>query len=551
MEALAFAGQAAAQRAPAPAAPPPTREELNPASRATPTAPSTRELFAPEATGPCPLRNSTDEFELKSVTLQGLTAAKEADLAAAYRDKLGKRIPVGAICDVRDAVTRALFDRGVLARVDIPQQTIANGQLTLDVVEAHVVNVRIRGDAGPAQAAVERYLDHLRGMSPFNMRKAERYLLLAADVPGVTLHAAVGPSSNGERGAIDFDVRVERQAYDALANVQNLGAKDLGQWGGMVRGDINSVTAFGDKSELVFYHSLANDQQLVVQAAEEARFGGDGLIGRLSFAYGDAHPGGVFAPIDLVSKSYVTEAELGYPIIRMRRLNLNVAGGIDAVDQFTDTAGVNQFADRLRVLYLRADGNQQTSVAGRPVALTGSIQLRKGIDGLGSSSPGSLEISRQGGSPDAWVVRGSASAQAPLFDKFSLSAQVIAQYSAERLLPYEQITYGNLTVGRGYDPGVVGGDSGAGGELALRYGTIAPHPQVLLAPYAFYDYGYAHRQDLTQQNAHLESAGLGMQMRLFRRVNLDIAYAWPLLQPQTGGLNQSSRLLFNLTTTLR
>jgi hemolysin activation/secretion protein len=548
MESLALAGQAAAQRAPAA---PQTREELNPAGRAAPAAPSSRELFAPETTGPCPLRSSTDEFELKSVAFKGLTAAKEADLASAYRDKLGKRIPVAAICDVRDAVTRALFDRGILARVDIPEQTIANGQLTLEIIQAHVVNVRVRGDAGPAQAAVERYLDHLRGMSPFDMRKAERYLLLAADVPGVTLHAAVGPSSNGERGAIDFDVRVERQAWDALANVQNLGAKDLGQWGGMLRGDLNSLTAFGDKSELVFYHSLANDQQLVFQAAEEARIGGDGLVGRLSFAYGDARPGGDLEALRLVSKSYVTEAELGFPIIRMRRRNLNVAGGIDAVDQFTDVAGANLASDRLRVLYLRADGNQQTSLAGRPLSLTGSIQLRKGVDGLGASPRDSLALSRVGASPDAWVVRGAASAQAPLVDRFILSAQVVAQYSAERLLPYEQITFGNLTVGRGYDPGVLGGDSGAGGEVALRYGPIAAHPQAVLVPYAFFDYGYAHRQDLTQRDARIESSGLGMQMRLLRRVNVDIAYAWPLNQPETAVVKQPARLLFNLTTTLR
>jgi hemolysin activation/secretion protein len=460
---------------------------------------------------------------------------------------------VGAICDVRDAVTRALFDRGVLARIDIPEQTISNGQLTLDVIEAHVVNVRIRGDAGPAQVAVERYLDHLRGMAPFDMRKAERYLLLAADVPGVTLHAAVGPSSNGERGAIDFDIRVERQPFDALANVQNLGSKDLGQWGGLLRGDANSFTTLGEKSELVFYHSLANNQQLVIQAAEEARLGGDGLLGRLSFAYGDARPGGALAPLELVSKSYVAEGELSYPLIRMRRRNLNIAGGLDAVDQFTDVAGANLASDRLRVLYLRLDGNQQTQVGNMPLALAGSLQLRRGIEALGASSPSSLELSRLGASPQAWVVRATASAQAPLFDRFTLSAQGVAQYSAERLLPYEQITFGNLTVGRGYDPGVLGGDSGAGGELALRYGPIPVHAQAVLAPYTFYDYGYAHRQDLTQRDSHLESAGLGMQMRLFRRVNVDIAYAWPLLQPQTagGGLKQPSRLLFNLTTTLR
>jgi hemolysin activation/secretion protein len=543
---LIVAGNATAQRV----TPPVTREELNPAARAGATPAPKRDLFQPEAAAPCPLRSSMDQFELRTVTFQGLTAVKPQELSPLYQDQIGKRIPVGAICDIRDAVTRALFDRGVLARVNIPEQTISQGQLTLEVIEAHVVNVRLRGDVGPAQDAVARYLNHLRGMAPFDMRKAQRYLLLASDVPGVTLHAAIAPSASGERGAVDLDVTVSRDAVDALVNIQNLGAEDLGRWGGLLRGDFNSFTALGEKSTLVFYHSLANNEQWVAQGFEEFRLGGEGLLGRLSFAYGHAQPGGDIAPLDLVSRSYVGEAELSYPIVRMRRQNLNIAGGLDIVDQVTDVAGFELSKDKLRVLYLRLDGNRQAEVFDRPLAFAGAIQLRKGLDALGASTPDSFELSRLNAEPQAWVWRANGSFAATLATRLTLSGQVIAQYSAQPLLPYEQLTFGNLTIGRGYDPGVVGGDSGAGGEVVLRYGPIAPHPKVICAPYVFYDYGYAHRHDFSDRDEHVSAAGLGVQMRLFQRISVDIAYAWPLTHIGVTDFKPPSRLLFNLTTTL-
>ena len=81
--------------------------------------------------------------------------------------------------------------------MEIPEQRISGGALVLDVIEAHVVNVRVRGDIGPAQSAVERYVEKLRGMKPFDMRKAQRYLLLASDVPGVRISASLRAAAEG------------------------------------------------------------------------------------------------------------------------------------------------------------------------------------------------------------------------------------------------------------------------------------------------------------------------------------------------------------------
>lgn len=220
-------------------------------------------MFAPEPPGPCPLANSPARFTLKSVTFTGQSVLKANELAPSYAETIGKEVPVSAICEVRDRASRLLFDHGVLARVKIPPQTIADGTLTLEVLAAHVVNVRVRGDAGHAQAAVERYLGKLRGMNPFNMKVAERYLLLANDVPGVRVRAALRPSTNGEAGAVDLGVTVSVKTVDAVVNVQNVESDTIGPWGGLARIDLQDLTDFGERTSIVGYHTLNSEEQWV------------------------------------------------------------------------------------------------------------------------------------------------------------------------------------------------------------------------------------------------------------------------------------------------
>jgi len=538
---------------PAPAAPAGiSAPELNPAARVPRPTPRDTDIFIPEPPGPCPLADSPVQVTLASVSFRGSTALKPDDFAPTYREFIGRPQRVAVICEIRDRAARALFDRGVLARVEIPEQRISGGALVLDVVEAHVVNVRVRGDIGPAQAAVERYIEKLRGMRPFDMRKAQRYLLLASDIPGVRVRAAVKPSVSPERGAVDIDVAVTRSAFTAVGNVQNLGSRTVGRWGGLVRGDARSFTAFGEDTTLVGFHTLDSDEQWVVQMLEAARIGGEGLIGRFSAVYGESRPGDVLKPLGLKSTSVVAEAEAAYPLIRRRRLNLNLAGGFDFINQETEVAGAGTLTqDRLRVLYARADGDVRTYAFDRTVLLSGSATVRKGLSGLGASEAGSPLLTRGLSEPDAWLLRLTGNVETLVATRLVASARVQAQYAARPLMPYEQISLGNLSTGRGYDPAAVLGDSGVSGSFELRYVGWQVASGVIASPYVFFDAGHVHNNDAALSglapDRTLRSFGAGVALRLANRANLEITYAQPLDSVALGSLRPAPRLLVSLT----
>jgi hemolysin activation/secretion protein len=532
-----------------------TAAELDPNTRVS-RPPPRRDAgaFAPEPPGPCPLETSDLQVTLNSVTFKGATAVGPDALRAAYADYIGKPQPVSVICAIRDRAARIVFDSGVLARVEIPEQRIAGGALVLEVIEAHVVNVRVRGDVGETQAVIERYAEKLRGMKPFDMARAQRYLLLASDVPGVRVRAAVRPSTSAERGAVDIDLTVAKAGPEAFANIQNTGSKQVGRWGGLVRGEIAGYTQFGESTSLTAFHTLDSNEQWLVQIAETARFGGEGLVGRGSLTYGESRPGDFLKPLGLKSRSVVANLEAAYPFIRSRNQNLNLAGGLDVIDQKTRVGGGVLSHDQLRVAYVRADGDYRTEVAQRPVLFSGSLGVRKGLSVLGGSEKGDADLTRAVGNPDAWTLRAQGGADVAVTDRLTGMIRGQAQYSGSSLLPYEQISLGGLTVGRGYDPAALLGDKGISAAAELRYGPLQLHPNVVAAPYGFFDAGYVASNNAlvsgVQKDRTLKSVGAGVVFRLFNRANLEVTYAHPIDATRTGGRRPGDRVLIQLTTSL-
>lgn len=532
-----------------------TAGELDPAARVSRPPPSRRGgAFSPDPPGPCPLETSDVEITLNAVTFRGATSVSEAELRASYAGDLGKTQKVAVICAIRDRASRIFFDNGVLARVEIPEQRISGGALVLEVIEAHVVNVRVRGDVGPVQEAIERYAEKLRGMKPFDMDKAQRYLLLASDVPGVRVRAAVRPSTSPERGAVDIDLSVTREGPSAFANVSNSGSKTAGRWGGLVRGEVSGYTAYAESTAVTAFHTLDSNEQWLVQISESARFGSEGLVGRGAFTYGESRPGGQIKVLDLFSRSIVANLEGAYPIVRSRNRNLNIAGGFDFVDQRTkDPTGVLNTSDDLRVAYMRFDGDYRTEVGTWPTLLSGGVGVRKGLSFLGASESGDAGLTRLGAKPEAWVVRGQGGLDIAFTTRLSGSFRGQAQYTSSRLLPYEQFALGGLTVGRGYDPAALVGDKGVSGAFEVRYGPLQLHPSAQAAPYVFFDTGYIANNNVVAgapKDRTISSIGAGVVFRLFNRANLEVTYAHPLDATRPGEPRRGDRVLVQLTASL-
>ena len=527
---------------------PQSRQELNPAGRTQMQAPPAADLFSAPDAGPCPLAENPAALTVTSVTLRGLESVPATELAPAYAAFLNRPDgDAGDLCKIRDAVAEALFDRGLLVRVEIPAQTIDGGAVTLEVIEARIANVTLRGDPGPAAPALERYAARLRGMAPFDIARVQRYILLASDVPGMQVRASVRPSTSGERGAVDLDLHVVRDEEEAIVNAQNLQARATGRWGFLGRYDLNARSRYGERTTLVFYRTIKNEQW-VAQGLTEARFGSEGLVVRGGLAYGESHPGGSLKGLGLKSESLIGSVEAAYPLVRSRRKNIWLAGGVEVIDQTTSLGGAAKLIDdELRVAYVRAEADQTVYSGYRPILLRGQVGLRQGLNVFGATDKGDRLLSRAEARPSTWSLSAEGSILTMLTPTLAAYVEVSGQYADKPLAAYEEFSVGSLTVGRGYDPGYVTGDKALAASFELRGGPYQPRAGLSVSPYAFFDIAHTSDHDRTGFSQTLTSVGVGVQIPVRERWMLDVGYAQPLDKRAIDRSKPPGRLLVNFT----
>jgi hemolysin activation/secretion protein len=556
--ALALGGAALADP-PNPSAP--TREQLAPAEQApAPKRAARIDLLRRIPPPICTLpTDSPVTFTLEGVDVTG------AEVPPVWAEFVGKTVRIRDLCEIQSRIYARLYDHDPLALVIIPPQTIdAHARrIRFQVVHAHLAALRFHGDVGPAQAKVEAVLDHLRGLTPFDLPTFERFLLLARDIPGIRVETSFAHAQEPglAPNAWDVDFSLSRTPLDEVVQFSNANSAILGPYTGLARVDFNSFTPLGERTTLLAYTTLNNLSQVIVQALEEVRLGDNGVFARASFTYGYSHPGDSLAALDLHGGDYVGTIEVDDPLIRRIDLNLTVAGGMDLINQRTDQPGGAPLSDdALRVIWARADTDARhdfgPSFLGGAVTLTDqtTVQVRKGFHALGASANGAANLSRPQGESDAWVVRGEDKASLDSGPTkglpWTLTNDFIGQWADRPLLAYEQQAIGNLTIGRGYDPAAATGDRVVADEVKLRFGPFDVHKYGAVAPYAFYDIAQVNSLAIGVENVNLRSLGGGLELWFRPWLHADVYYAKPLDRPYPGDTSKPpARVLFTLTLT--
>jgi hemolysin activation/secretion protein len=541
----------------------PTREEVTrPQTTPSPRAPSRLTVEGGVQRAPCALsdaRFADVKVTLSAVYFDHLRSVSPDELKPAFADMIGKTVPISAVCEIRDAAATILRGQGYLAAVQVPPQRIENGVVHLDVLMPKLVAVHVRGNPGKSAALIQAYLDELTGRETFNTHEAERYLLFTRDLPGYDVRLTLKPADDGVPGDVVGEVSVLKQPLAVDFNAQDYGSKQVGRWGGLLRGEVYDLLGLGDRLSLGIFSTSDFSEQQVLQSGYDFHVGPQGLAITSGFTYAWTHPD-VGQPADPTAprnnvRSRTLIANLGarYPLVRGQAANLSVAGGIDYINQSVRLNGIELTRDHLRTLYARLSGDvtdgasirgENGFTAAEPrFRLSGTLEVRKGIDVLnatprcdlvaGACTNLSVRSSRLDGHPRSGIFRGSAGAEYRPVPKVTLAVSAQGQYSADPTLQYEQFSAGNYTIGRGYDAGAIQGDSGAGVSGELRYGSLVPHTAKALAfqPYGFVDAAWTWRRGIDfagPDHDRLVSAGGGVRAAWGNRARLDLGVAVPL-----------------------
>jgi hemolysin activation/secretion protein len=536
----------------------PTRDELT-RDQPAPPSKSTLNVVGEVERSPCPLADpqfADIRVNLSDVQFNGLKGATPEEMRATWADYAGREQPVSIICEVRDRAATYLRGKGYLAAVQVPTQRIENGIVRLEVLYARITAVRARGQTSGAEAKLTSYLSRLTEDEVFNRERAERYLLLARDLPGYNVQLTLKPAGTAP-GDMIGEVTVIRQPFTLDAMVQNLAAKETGRWGGQLRASAYGLTGLGDATSVSLYSTADFKEQQILQVAHSFRPGSEGVVvnGSLTYAWTRPDIGGNSGDPDLKARTLFASLGLAYPLVRSQGRNISLAGGFDWIDQKVDFFGPLT-RDHLRIAWLKADFDAVDLRSRRPAWQIGAtVELRQGLKMLGASDDccdvGDTPPSRADGHADGTVLRAQASAEFALGESLAVAINPRAQVGFTSLMAFEEFTAGNYTVGRGYDPATISGDSGAGVSVELRGPRLAPFKKsrFLVQPYLFGDAAWVWNKNGDDFDDHLKSAGGGVRANLNDRLALDAAVAVPL--ERAGVLNRRGDARFLLTLSTR
>ena len=544
----------------------PTREEIDrrPAAQAPRSARLTVEGDIERA--PCALDSPTYADVKVTITearFNNLQGVSPEELKASYAALLGPDRPISTICTIRDAAATELRRKGYLAAVQVPVQRIENGVVTFEVLFARIVAIRVRGDAGKAEGLLSGYLKHLTDEKIFNRFVAERYLLLSRDLPGYDVRLSLKPAGTAP-GELVGEVSVVHNPIDVSASLQNFSAHSSGRWTGAVAARAYGLFGGDVLSASVSSTADFREQQLA-SLGYETKIGSEGLTlaGNFTYAWSkpDVGPGAV-----LKARTLFATGEARYPIVRTQGFSLLGSAGLDYLNQkvtLTPFGLLNR--DRLRVGFLRFDMDA-ADISERRAPLwraSGSFEFRQGFDIFGATprrpaSPpvGYVGPSRADGDPRSTLVRASASLELNAGKGKWLVATPRAQYAFDPLFSFEEMSAGNYSIGRGYDPGVITGDSGLGSGFEWRLARMAPLRKVNLSlmPFTFVDAMYVWNKGnpaLTgQEDGAVVSAGAGVRAYLDNRFRIDGTVAFPLKAAGLQRRNHDPRFLVSLSSKL-
>jgi hemolysin activation/secretion protein len=552
---------------------PPTKEEVNRPQPPVPPSPPRLEVQGGVERAPCAL-DSPDfkdlRFTLRGVEFDGLQNMEASELSPAYSTLVGQEQPISVVCEIRDRAATILRNAGYIAAVQVPEQRIQDGVVHFRVLMAHLTEVRVRGDATGAEKIIAGYLNELTRQPVFNRYEAERYLLLASDLPGYNVRLTLRPAGTAP-GEVIGDVTVQRIAAYADLNVQNAGSESLGRWGALARVQLFGLTGLGDRTTLSAYSTADFDEQRTVQLGHDFHLGSQGLGVSGLFTYSWAHPD-LGDGSDVDSRTLLGTLEVGYPFIRRQTSTLRGSVGFDYVIQDVEIDTLDVSRDRLREGFARLgwDGISNDFSAGRSLAeplwrLSTLVEFRKGLDVFGATDPcgptgaaclvpGVVRPSRLEGMATAAIVRGNVYGQYRPMPKLTFALGARAQYAWKPLLAFDEFSAGNYTVGRGYDPGALLGDRGWGTQAEIRAGTRygANSKRPASEFYAFWDHARVSnldRLEVVEGSNHLDSIGVGARVA-WGRVALDTGLAFPLTRVGPDDDRPPARLLISLTTRL-
>jgi hemolysin activation/secretion protein len=456
-----------------------------------------------------------------AIRVDGATALPPAAFAAAIEPYLGRPLGPDALRalarDVAGAARRAGF---ALATAWIPTQNLVAGVLHVTLDEGRIDAIEAEG---PGHEQIESRLAPLATGRPVRTAELERALLLAGDIPGVSLGRPRIVRRNGRNFLV---VSTGFDRVQGRVTVDNSGSATAGPVRARASVDINGVLIRGDRLSLGGMVTPLQPREFqLAEAAYRVPVGRGGTEVGVSGYVGHSRAGGSLRDADIGGVSSQAEASVSHPILRTRAASVWVSAALTLRDSNLDRAGARVRDDRIVTTSATVYANGQLG--------GGRIRVRlsyvQGLDWLRATMRGDPLASRVDGGGRFSVGRAWAQYDRALGGGFSLQLAGQAQIASRPLLASEEFGLGGRQFLRAFDYWEVSGDQGAAVSAELRHDLAGlPDPIRRLQLYLYADAGRATNLSGGFGGGTLASAGGGARAWFARGIEATVELGVPL-----------------------
>ena len=491
---------------------------------------------------------------VREIDITGSTVFSQDTLDALTKPYHNKPITTEDLEELRRAITLLYVNDGYInSGAIIPDQTISNGIVTIQIIEGQLADIEIEG----TKHFFPFYLRHRLARDtnpPFNINPLrERLQILLQDNRIQRLNAELKPGLRP--GEAELKVQVEEESpYKAWLEFNNFQSPTVGAERGMATAEHRNLTGIGDVLRVTYGRSAGINPLIDTSYVVPITRRDTSLI--LQYRKNDFDViEAPFNDLDIISESDIFTLALRQPVYQTTRREFALAVTAEHLrnqnfllgEPFSFTAGTTEDG-KSNVSALRFSQQWIDRAPGQVVSLHSRFSV--GIDTVNGTNNNSTLPDTQFFS---WL------GQAQLARRLeTLSAQVISrvdlQLANDRLFPLEQFAVGGRYSVRGYRENQLVRDNAFLFSLESRI-PIFPSKwgtdQLQVAP--FIDVGRAwNTKDPTPDPDILASTGLGLRWSAFDRAHFQGYWGIPLNHIATPGGNlQDSGLHLQFVLELR
>lgn len=438
-------------------------QQNQPVKPPQPSSGDTGLVIAPEPLSSVP---ASAAFMVTRIDIVGNTVFESGILHALVADAEGRKLTLNELVNVVANISDYYHLHGYpLARAFIPAQTMHDGVVQVQVLEAHYGQVSLNNSSLANDEVLNSVLANLVGGSQVQQTQLDRTLLLLSDIPGVTTTAIIKPGDQVGTSDLLIDAKAT-PAWNASLLFDDYGNRYTGRarHSGTVEwidpfssGDtlnLNALTTGKNMNSL----GLSYETQL---SGQGARIGGE--LSALHYILGDS-----LSAIGGHGTAETAGLWMKYPWQRSTTVNVytQLEYNYKKLNDAIDSTGIH--TDRhVNSVTLSLSGDVRDNFLAGAVT-TWSVAWKAGELNFDNAAAQSLDASSaqtQGG-----FVKWNANYARlqNLFDDTQLYLALASQWANNNLDSSDKMVAGGPDTVRAYDMGAVSGDSGILANLELR-----------------------------------------------------------------------------------